>query len=150
MTINQKTCYFLLSLFLISTSVLFAEKTPSDLFLISSVQDNPVFITALQNKEDKPYLEKIKTRYLIEAIRRSPLTFVRNNETHDGRKAASHISWKYLRVIGRKQNVRDFIDKIASQSLRTELPYLVKTAKGETYPLRDTLYNELERLEQSL
>ena len=149
---NQKIGYFLClsGLLLIHSTILFAEKTPPDLFLTSKVEDNSFFATALKNKSDKSYFENIKIQYLIEAIRVSPLTFIRNNDPHEGKKAASHLSWKYLHALGKVKTPQDFIENIASQSTQTGQPYLVKNAGGETYPLKDVLYNELRRLEQAL
>jgi len=128
----------------------FAEKTPSDLFLISSVHENPLFAIALRNKENKAYLEKVEIQYLIEAVRKSSLTFIRNGENHKGAEAAAHILRKYLQAGGRVQTARDFIEGVASQSFLTGNRYLVMSSEGKTYPVRDVLYNELERLEQSL
>ena len=133
-----------------SMSVLLAEKTPSDLFLISNIRDNSFFVIASSNKDDKVYLERIKIRYLIEAVQKSSLIFIRNGKTYRGTEAAAHLSWKYSFAGKRVENVHDFIEKIASQSIQTGSSYLVRTSDGETYPLRDVLYNELERLEQSL
>jgi hypothetical protein len=138
------------SMLLINTPLLLAEKTPSDLFLTSNVQENSFFETASRNKDDKAYLEKIKIRYLIEAVRRSSLTFIRNNEAYRGVESAAHLSWKYSFAGKRVQTVHDFIDKIASQSIQTGSPYLVKNSEGKTCPLRDVLNNELKRLERSL
>ena len=148
----QKTCRFLsiLGIFLISATALFAEKTPPDLFLTPAVRDNLFFGTAAQHKSDKAYLEKIKIRYLLEAVRKSPLTFIRNNESYEGLRASAHLLWKYIQSGGRVQTARDFIDDIASGSLQTGNRYLIKDPQGATYPLRDVLYNELGRLEQTL
>ncbi len=147
---NQKVRYRWLGVFLllIKTSTLFAEKTPSDLFLTSSVHDNPFFVTASHNTADKAYLEKIKIRYLIEAIRRSSLTFIRNGDSHKGAEAAAHLLWKYSQTEARVKTARDFIEGVASQSMPSGNQYLLKLSENKTYPLRDVLYNELERLEQ--
>jgi len=133
-----------------NTSVLFADKTPSDLFLISDIHDNSFFAIASRNQDDKVYLEKIKIRYLIETVQKSSLTFIRNHAAYRGIEAAAHLSWKYSFAGKRVQTTHDFIEKIASQSIQTGTPYLVKSSEGKTYPLGDVLYNELKRLEQSL
>ena len=121
-----------------------------DPFLTPNVYDNPFFATASRHKGDKASLEKIKIQYLIETVRRSPLTFTRNNKTYGGADAADHLSWKYSFAGERVKTAQEFIEKIASQSIQTGNNYLVRTSKGKTYPLRDVLYNDLERLEQSL
>jgi len=135
---------------LINTPVLFAEKTPSNLFLISNIHDNSFYGIASSNKDDKVYLERIKIRYLIEAVQKSSLTFIRNNKTYKGAEAAAHLSWKYSFAGKRVQTTHDFIERVASQSIQTGSSYLARTPEGKTYPLRDILYNELERLEQFL
>jgi hypothetical protein len=150
---NRETCYFICVLggmLLTSTSALFAEKTPADLFLILNVHEDSFFEIASRNKEDNVYLEKIKIRYLIEAVRKSSLTFIRNHEAYRGTEAAAHLSWKYSFAGKRVQTPHDFIEEIASQSIQTGSRYLVKTSEGKTYLLSDVLYNELERLERSL
>jgi hypothetical protein len=138
------------SMLLINTPVLLAEKTPSDLFLISNIHANSFFAIASRNQDDKVYLEKIKIRYLIEAVQKSSLTFSRNNKAYRGIEAAAHLSWKYSFAGKRVQTTHDFIEKIASQSIQTGSLYLVKSSGGKTYPLGDVLYNELARLERSL
>jgi hypothetical protein len=135
---------------LINAPALPAEKTPSDLFLISNVHDNSFFAIASRNQDDKVYLEKIKIRYLIETVQRSSFIFIRNNKTYRGIEAAAHLSWKYSFAGKRVQTPHDFIEKIASQSIQTGSSYFVRTSEDKTYLLRDVLYNELERLEQAL
>ena len=141
---------FFYFIFLISTPLLLA-KTPSDLYLTSSsVQNNPFFVMASRNKGNKAFREKIEIAYLIEVVRRSSLSFIRNGETHSASEAAAHLLWKYLQAGGRVKTTHDFIDGIASQSIQTGSRYWVKIPSGKTYLLRDVLYNELQRLEQSL
>ena len=140
---------FFYFIFFISTPLLLA-KTPSDLFLTSSVQNNPFLVMASRNKGNKAFREKIEIAYLIEVVRRSSLAFIRNGETHSGSEAAAHLLWKYLQSGGRVKTTHDFIEGIASQSIQTGSRYWVKIPTGKTYPLRDILYNELQRLEQSL
>ena len=149
---NRKVCSIVCawSLFLISTPLLPAEETPHNVFLTPSVQDNHFFATASRNVENKALFEKIKIGYLIEAVRKSSLTFIRNGETHGGLAASAHLLWKYLRAGGRVKTSHDFIEGIASRSIQTGSPYLVKSPDGKNYPLRDILYNELERLRQAL
>ena len=148
----KKVCCFAWGIFLllITTPVLFAEKTPSDLFLISNVHDSPFFSAALRSKENKAYLEKVKIQYLIDAVRKSSLVFIRNGEPHKGTKAAAHLSQKYAQAGRRVKTADDFIEGIASQSFLTGRAYLVRNSEGKTFPIRDVLYNELERLKQFL
>ncbi len=148
---NHKICFFVLGafVFLANASNLFAGKTPPDLFLTSQVRDNIFFVKAFEHKENKTYLEKIEVRYLIESIRISPLTFIRNHKVYTGPEAAAHFSRKYAAAGNRVKNSRDFIEGIAAKSMLSGKPYWVQTATGQTYPLRDILYNELKRLEQS-
>ena len=101
-----------------------------------------------QNKFAGLALEKVKIRYIMEALRRSELTFIRNGVAYSGQRAAGHLRWKH-RLRGRRiRTAREFIDKIATRSSLTGKLYMARAPDGQTYPFSDIIYNELRRIEQ--
>lgn len=69
--------------------------------------------------------------YLIDQVRTSKLTFVRNGSTHTGAEAADHIKAKYDHFKKEIKTPEDFIRLSASKSLLTGKPYLVKMSDGK-------------------
>lgn len=94
--------------------------------------------------------ERAQIDYLIEVMRKSPYTFIRNGVEHSGARGAAHLIWKYHRKLSKVHSVQSFIDEIATRSSLSGELYLVKLEEGKTYPLRELLTNEWQRLESSL
>ncbi|MFN4082516.1 MAG: DUF5329 family protein [Bacteroidia bacterium] len=90
--------------------------------------------------------EQKKIEYLIDFIRKSNLTFIRNEQEFSGIAAAEHLEMKLSKAGSRIQTANDFIDRIASQSILTKKPYQVKLKNGSVINLRDLLYFELNKL----
>ncbi|MFO1050846.1 MAG: DUF5329 family protein [Planctomycetota bacterium] len=76
---------------------------------------------------------------LLGWIADAPLKFVRNGVEYDGRTAASHLRQKYQFAGAEVLGVDDFIEKVASGSATTSLPYLVRLPDGSEQPLREWL-----------
>ena len=112
-----------------------------------SVAGDPYFEEVVRNQKDGPAFERAKIEYLIERIRASHFTFVRNREDHTAREAANHLSMKWYRAVNLIHSARNFIKYIASNSSFTGQPYLVKFKNGHTLPAQDILTNELDHLE---
>ena len=91
--------------------------------------------------------EQDKIRYLLERIASSKNRFVRNDETRDGRAARQWLLYKMADWVKGVKTAREFIDRVATYSLKTGKPYLVITPEGKTYPLRNILQNELNTFE---
>jgi hypothetical protein len=87
---------------------------------------------------------------LIEFVRDSHLTFIRNGERHDSNAAADHLGQKYERMRSRVLTPHEFIDKVASKSWLSGEPYLVELADGTTRPVSALLNEQLEKWEHSI
>lgn len=104
-----------------------------------------------------PLNDEQKIQKLLESVETSGLTFVRNGKEYDSKKARSHMEYKYKYVKdgfffwqkGQKVTVRDFIDKLASESSTTGKKYFIKTKAGTLVPTRDWLNNKLKEIESS-
>ena len=124
-------------------------RSETEFFLIPSTNDNPALkdFSGTTRVQDN---EKLKIHYLIEAVRHSSYTFIRNNKDYDGNKAAEHLLWKYRQAGKKIKTARGFIASAASNSLQTGEKYLFRGPDGKTHPLKDALENELTRLEETL
>ena len=129
-----------------------SSKTPKNLFLDpqTSLVQNRYYKQVSLPLDSETLIEKVKIKFLIESMRLSPFTFIRNGNAYTGERAAQHMLMKYGLAANRIQTARNFINYLASSSSETGKPYLVKFPDGKMYPTRDLLYNELERLERSL
>jgi hypothetical protein len=79
--------------------------------------------------------------YLIDFIRHSSCTFIRNGSEYDGGEAADHIQAKYDHFKGEIKTVDDFIDRAASKSILSGKPYEVRCA-GKTIGAADWIRAE--------
>ena len=125
-----------------ASSLLIAQASP--------VTGTPIFNRLFSGNKTSLALERAKIDYLIERIRQSPYTFIRNGESYRGGKAAMHLSWKFHRKGAKIKRAVDFIRKIASRSAVSGQPYMIKIQNGEMYPVSELLNNELENLERIL
>jgi len=82
--------------------------------------------------------------YLINHVRTSKLTFVRNGTTHSGAEAADHIKAKYDHFKKEIKTPEDFIRLSASKSLLTGKPYLVKVSESKEMHLDEWLTDALK------
>ncbi len=129
------------------------SKTPADVYFMpgpaTDIRQNPLYRKALDVAKNPRALERIKIDYLIELMRHSPYTFIRNGASHTGEEGSRHLLWKYHRNISKVDSAQIFIDEIATRSSASGDLYLVKTDEA-SYPLRDILMNELIRLNMAL
>lgn len=128
------------------------EAPPAGLLLVPSVQiqESPSYEEALRQRDNNLKLERAKIDYLIERIRKSPHTFIRNGDSYPGPAAAEHIGWKFRLRGNQVKNAVDFIKHFATRSSESGKLYLCKLTDGKTYPVCDLLYNELRTFETSL
>ena len=82
-------------------------------------------------------------KYLIEYIRASDMTFVRNFSKHASDEAASHILEKYEHFRNEIRTPEDFIELCATESLMTGRDYLVIDQQGGKQRSRDWLTDVL-------
>lgn len=64
--------------------------------------------------------------YLIDTIRHSSCTFIRNGKDYDGAAAADHITAKYEHFKPEIHTTEDFIDRAATKSEMTGEPYRLR------------------------
>jgi hypothetical protein len=79
--------------------------------------------------------------HLIDFVRHSPCTFIRNGSDYAGGEAADHIQAKYDHFKGEIHTVEDFIDRAASKSLLSGKPYEVR-CDGKTISAADWIRTE--------
>ena len=80
--------------------------------------------------------------HLLEFIRSSECTFIRNGQVHDGREAGQHIKRKYGHLAGRIRTAEDFIKYAATRSSVSGRLYLVR-CQGREIPTHEWLRSEL-------
>lgn len=91
----------------------------------------------------RPAAEQARIDWLLEEIRNSKATFIRNGSEYDAAKAVSHLKTKLLFAGRRVQTARQFIVGVASHSEETGKPYEIRGQDGKQGPMETWL---LERL----
>lgn len=79
--------------------------------------------------------------HLIDFVRHSSCTFIRNGSEYSGAEAADHIEAKYQHFKGEIHAVEDFIARAASKSLMSGKPYQVR-CESKTVPAADWIRAE--------
>ena len=87
-------------------------------------------------------------QYLLDFVKNSDCTFIRNGKNHTPREAVAHIERKYDHFRDEIKTPEDFIRLTASQSLISKKPYMVKTRDGRMMRSRDWLLEALEKYRQ--
>ena len=80
--------------------------------------------------------------HLIDFIRHSSCTFIRNGSEYDGAQAADHVKAKYDYYKSDIKTVEDFIERAASKSMLSGKPYEVRCADGKIIPAADWIRTE--------
>lgn len=88
--------------------------------------------------------------YLIDSVRTSDLTFVRNGNTYSASEAAAHLRTKYDFFKNQIKTPEDFIRLAGSKSEFSGRAYLVKTADGRTIPSAEWLGSLLAKYRAAL
>jgi hypothetical protein len=91
----------------------------------------------------RPAAEQAKIDWLLEEIRNSKATFIRNGSEYDCSKAVSHLKTKLLFAGRRVQTVRQFIVGVASHSEETGKPYEIREPDGKQGPMETWLLKRL-------
>lgn len=87
-------------------------------------------------------------QYLLDFVKNSDCTFIRNGKNHTPQEAVAHIERKYDHFKDEIKTPEDFIRLTASQSLISKKPYMVKTCDGRMMRSRDWLLEALEKYRQ--
>ena len=75
--------------------------------------------------------------HLIDFVRHSSCTFIRNGTEYNGPDAADHVQAKYDYYKADIKTAEDFIERAASKSMLSGKPYEVRCADGKTIPAAD-------------
>jgi hypothetical protein len=110
----------------------------------------PHFRSVLDARKQPQQLERAKILYLVHQLRLSNRRFERNRAVYAGSRAASHMLMKYNAVKNRIHSAQEFIDRIATRSSSSGQPYYILDERGNKYPSREVLTEELHRLESRL
>ena len=95
----------------------------------------------------RPPAEQAKIDRLLEEIRRSDATFVRNGRDYDGGRAAAHLRRKLAFAGSGVRTARDFVVAIASRSSASGRPYGIRFPGSSPRPLGDWLLERLAAME---
>jgi hypothetical protein len=98
--------------------------------------------------EARPMSEAEKIERLVDLVRESGHTFIRNGQEHDSHEAAEHLSMKLERAGDRVHTADDFIAGIATRSSLSGQLYQLRTADGTEYATRDWLVAQLQAMEK--
>ena len=85
---------------------------------------------------------QVEITYLLHAVSDSGCIFTRNNEQYSAVDAADHLRLKYNRGKRYASTAEKFIDRLASESSWTGMPYTV-TCQGATEPSAQWLHRTL-------
>ena len=88
--------------------------------------------------------------YLIDSVRASDLSFVRNGSTYTAREAAAHLKAKYDYFKKQIKTPEDFIRLAGSKSELSGKAYLVKTSDGRAIPSAEWLGSLLAKYRAAL
>jgi hypothetical protein len=75
--------------------------------------------------------------------------FIRNDRSYDAATAAEFLRRKWRRHAAEVRSVEDFIDRVATGSSTTGLPYRIRFGDGRELPCATVLREELLRLRKS-
>ena len=82
--------------------------------------------------------------HLLEFVKESNCTFIRNDEEHDSKYAAEHIRKKYDYFRDKIDIPEQFIELCATKSLMSGKPYMVRCEGDIKIPTADWLKVELD------
>lgn len=113
-------------------------------------QDNiPSIVKKFFNTRDLT-TEEGKIDYLMERVRNSKLTFIRNRVEYDSASAAGFLRWKLNRWQKKGAKIKtaqDFVLTVSSGSAMSGQPYALILQDGTHHNLQSILQNELNALE---
>jgi hypothetical protein len=98
-------------------------------------------------RAEPPIQVQIEVNFLLGYIEGSGCEFYRNGTWHDSKEAQAHLRDKYKWLAARNliNTTEDFIDRAATESSFSGLPYKVKCNGGATMTSNQWLRTELAR-----
>jgi len=103
----------------------------------------PLVMVLAEETEPQENLDKTIS-YLLEYVAKSDCTFIRNGTPYKGKQASDHIRRKYQYFKKEIKTPEDFIQLVATKSLQTGQPYMVKTKEGEELRCDEWIKRALE------
>jgi len=97
--------------------------------------------------------EQTKILYLLQSMKDSKVTFIRNGDQHNGQMAAGWLRWKMTLSRYRKdplKDAHDFIVRVCARSEQTGIRYQIRLENGDVEDLAKVLEHELFALEKAL
>lgn len=104
---------------------------------------NPNFEDATFKRWEGSLNEHTRIKYLLERTALSNDRFIRNGQTHNGKRARQWLLYKMSHWVNGVGTAEDFVSHVATFSQKTGQPYLVEYADGKIYSLGSVLKNEL-------
>jgi hypothetical protein len=96
----------------------------------------------------RPHTEREKIEALIKHVEGlQDARFVRNGTEYGARDAARFLRAKWEAGTANVRTAKDFVEKVASVSSTTGMPYLIRLKGGKEMKGRDYLLAELKKLE---
>ena len=84
--------------------------------------------------------------YLLDYVRKSNVTFIRNGQEYTPTEAVDHLQKKRQHFAKEIKSAEDFVTVAATKSLVSGQPYLIKTKDGSTEKCSLWLLNELKKI----
>ena len=108
------------------------------------------FAQAPATQPAQPMSEDQKIEALIKTVEQlKDATFIRNGKEHDCHAAAKHMRDKWEHGKDQIKTAKDFIEKAASNSLKSGKPYIIKFKDGREVESGAFLNEELKKLESA-
>lgn len=98
-------------------------------------------------RAEPPTSVKIEVNFLLGYVDGSGCEFYRNGTWHDSKAAQAHLRDKYKYLVARDliNTTDDFIERAATKSSFSGLPYEVRCNRGATVSSKQWLRDELAR-----
>lgn len=144
-TIQQKSTSSLMSSQVISSESFFHSDGD-----VQSSKDLEAFLEKYKSIKCE---EQAKIDYLLDVVKKSHLTFVRNGESYSSDKAAKWLRWKMHHPQYKDDPIdsaEEFVQRVANGSVQSGMPYKLILPNGEYVNAGFALEHELQTLEKDL
>lgn len=99
-------------------------------------------------RKDRPAAEQIRIEALLDAIKQSQASFIRNGDEHSPEKAVEHLRNKLDYVGDDVQTAEEFIRHLASKSSFSGKKYMIRLPDGTTTPSGEWLTEALQNIDR--